>query len=291
MIFILGSCLYEIMFRNGQPEWSGPGGSSLNAAVSLARSGNPVQLMVELGSDKLSGLIADFLGQNDISYDPLLHYEGSTRLSLAFLNESGDADYSFYSGLPEKAPILNIPAFYRGDVALLGSMFSLAERNALNVNRFIQAASAAGATLVYDPNYRHTNIDPHSTLSIREIMREVSMVRASDEDMRSIAGAETAEAAWQFVKSTGCPVLVYTSKDKEVVVFTPDFQKSYPVKPVEVVSTIGAGDAFNAGLLSYIHQNGKIEQNIEFWDKAIERALIFAAEVCGSHENYIRRPL
>lgn len=291
MIHLLGSCLYEITLDNGRPIWSGPGGSSLNAAVSLARSGNPVNLLVELGSDKLSGLIADFLNQNGIAYDPLLHYEGSTRLSLAFLNESGDADYSFYSGLPEKAPILTIPTFKNGDAVLIGSMFSLAERNVLNINRFIQAASAADATLIYDPNYRRTNIDPHFTTRIREIMRDVNVVRASDEDMRSIAGAETPEAAWQFVKSVGCPGLVYTSKDREVVVFTPDFQKSYPVKLVAVVSTIGAGDAFNAGLLSYIHQNGKIEQNIDFWDKAIERALIFAAEVCGSHENYIRRPL
>ena len=126
---------------------------------------------------------------------------------------------------------------------------------------------------------------------IREIISQVNLVRASDEDMFGIAGATTYRQAYDFIRESGGNHMIYTKNRLMVALMTPYGHKEYRVPPIHVQSTIGAGDAFNAGLLSFIHQNGKIEQNIEFWDKAIERGLIFAAEVCGSRENYIGRPL
>lgn len=290
MIFVLGSCLYEIMFKNGLPEWSGPGGSAFNASVSLARSGNPVHLITELANDTLSHHITDFLEQNKIIYDEL-RYEGNTRLSLAFLNDSGDALYTFYPGQPENAPEFNLPEINRQDVALFGSLYSLQERNRQNVDAFIAKAREAGAFLVYDPNFRKIAEVPLFKNRIQRIINQVNLVRASDDDMFGIAGAQTGDEAYKFVSEAGCPNLIYTRNSGDVDLFTPDCRRTYPVKQVAVVSTIGAGDAFNAGLISFICQNRKNEQNFEFWDKAIERALIFAADVCGSHENYIRLPV
>ncbi|HPR25012.1 MAG TPA: carbohydrate kinase, partial [Lentimicrobium sp.] len=49
MVFTIGECLLDIVFRNGQPEWSCPGGSMLNTAVSLGRFGQPVAFISETG--------------------------------------------------------------------------------------------------------------------------------------------------------------------------------------------------------------------------------------------------
>ncbi|HAH57400.1 MAG: hypothetical protein KUL83_04755 [Lentimicrobium sp.] len=290
MVFVFGSCLYEIMFKNSRPEWAGPGGSALNASVSMARSGIPVYLITELANDFPAQHITGFLKQQGVSYTDY-RYDGNTRLSLAFLNDSGDAQYAFYPGYPEKALKLNFPEMKRNDVALFGSRYSLQERNRKNVDAFIAKAQKAGAFIVFDPNYRKTADTIQHQTRLQQIIKQVNLVRASNDDMYGIAGTQTGTEAYKFVREAGCPNLIYTSNSGPVELFTPDNHCVFPVKPVVVVSTIGAGDAFNAGLISYIHQNKNIEQNFEFWNKAIERGLIFATNVCGSHENYINGPV
>ena len=71
------------------------------------------------------------------------------------------------------------------------------------------------------------------------------------------------------------------------------FSKHYAVAPVNVVSTIGAGDNFNAGIVyGLIHygitrsqvENGLTEQQ---WDQLIAIAQKFSANCCQSLNNSI----
>ncbi|GAB1405524.1 MAG: PfkB family carbohydrate kinase [Lentimicrobiaceae bacterium] len=286
MIFILGSCLYEITFISGQPQWSGPGGSALNTSVSLARSDNRVQLLTELGRDKLSDLIARFLNENGVVIDQQ-RYQGKTRLSLAFVDDAGEANYVFYEDTPVKAPLFDLPAISHQDVALLGSLYSIQERNKQNVDAYLEKATKAGAYLIYDPNFRKTFNEFDFSNRIKQIIGNVDLVRASCDDMLGIAGVDTGRQAYEYVKSCGCTNFIYTRNGGDVDLFTAEFHRTYPSKKIPVVSSIGAGDGFNAGLISFISKNREISQNMDFWDKAIESGLIFAAAVCGSHENYI----
>ena len=69
--------------------------------------------------------------------------------------------------------------------------------------------------------------------------------------------------------------------------------KSYAVEPTETVSTIGAGDNFNAGFVYGLMKYGITRQQImhglatEQWDKLIASAQRFSAECCKSINNYI----
>lgn len=68
--------------------------------------------------------------------------------------------------------------------------------------------------------------------------------------------------------------------------------KDYPVEPLQAVSTIGAGDNFNAGLiyglLKYdVRYRDLNNLNEEIWDKIIQCGKDFAAEVCGSFSNSV----
>ena len=71
------------------------------------------------------------------------------------------------------------------------------------------------------------------------------------------------------------------------------FRKEYPVKQTQTVSTIGAGDNFNAGfifgLLKYGITHRHIESGLtkEQWDNIIECAQAFSAETCKSLFNYV----
>ena len=73
---------------------------------------------------------------------------------------------------------------------------------------------------------------------------------------------------------------------------TNQVSKEYPIEPLDAVSTIGAGDNFNAGLiyglLKYdVRYRDLNNLNEEIWDKVIQCGKDFAAEVCRSFSNSV----
>ncbi len=289
MIWCVGESLYDIIFLNGQPEWAVPGGSMLNSAVSAARYGEKVGLITELGDDEVGSLISGFLNKNGISLEKSLHYKGNTTLALAFLNSSGDAHYQFYQHAPVEAPDFSIPDFDPGDVLLFGSFYSVKSRNRHNISVLVKAAREAGAWIYYDPNFRMPHLSElvNTLPYIRENIALADVVRGSDEDFNLIAAATNSEEAYKFVLESGCKNLIYTKNKKGVELIAEGLTKHYDVPKVEVISTIGAGDSFNAGFATALHHINKNEMTEIFWDEAIARAVIFASEVCQSRDNFI----
>ncbi|MHC1775911.1 MAG: PfkB family carbohydrate kinase [Lentimicrobium sp.] len=292
MIWCVGESLYDIVFTNGQPLWAVPGGSMLNAAVSAARYGEKVGLLTELGDDAVGNLIGDFLTANGISVEKVSFYKGNTTLALAFLNSAGDAQYQFYHHAPVQAPDFSIPEFRPGDVLIFGSFYSIKLRNRLNISRLSHAAREAGAWIYYDPNFRkpHLNELELSLPFIRENIALADIVRGSDEDFKLIAGADSPGDAYRFIQENGCQNLILTCNSRGVELFAGNLKRHFNVPQVEVVSTIGAGDSFNAGFATALHGIEKIILSGAFWDEAISRAVIFASEVCCSRDNFIGKP-
>lgn len=292
MIWCLGESLYDIVFKGGQPVWAVPGGSMLNAAVSAARFGEPVSLITELGNDATGKLIAEFLQQNGIDTSFIHYYNGNTTLALAFLNERGDAQYEFYAHLPESAPDFRLPAFKPGDVLLFGSFYAVNGRNRNNTEKLLDHARQSGVFVYYDPNVRKAHLaDLETTRTFYESnISKSAIVRGSDEDFSFLAGAESGETAYGFVKACGCSQLIYTRNSAGTDLFTAHFSKHFEARKLNVVSTIGAGDSFNAGFVTAVHQQVENMKDMNFWEYAIGRAVIFASEVCCSRENFISKP-
>ena len=93
-----------------------------------------------------------------------------------------------------------------------------------------------------------------------------------------------------------CKRLVYTNGAQPVTVFGDgDFRKEDPVQPTPTVSTIGAGDNFNAGFVYALIKNGVTRADIErgldekTWDSLVGTALDFAAECCKDIFNYVSK--
>jgi fructokinase len=65
-----------------------------------------------------------------------------------------------------------------------------------------------------------------------------------------------------------------------------------PASPIIPVSTIGAGDTFNAGIIyslvrEDIGREGIADIKAEIWERIIRTAIGFSTHVCLSPENYI----
>ncbi|MDP4281793.1 MAG: carbohydrate kinase family protein, partial [Bacteroidota bacterium] len=125
-IYAVGECLLDIIFKNSQPAAAVPGGSMLNSAVSLGKVGLSVHLISDLTHDRVADVIISFLEKNGVSIKFINRYnEGKTAISLAFLDKSGDADYSFYKIYPKKRLTGEFPVVTDKDIVLFGSFYSL----------------------------------------------------------------------------------------------------------------------------------------------------------------------
>lgn len=73
---------------------------------------------------------------------------------------------------------------------------------------------------------------------------------------------------------------------------TQSISERYDVRKIEPISTIGAGDNFNAGVVYSLYRYGigykDLDQlNRDQWEQIINTAVDFATFVCMSYDNYI----
>lgn len=292
VVYTAGEVVYDIIFQNGIPVSACPGGSMLNTAVSLGRTGTQVCFIGECGSDRIGEEVTGFLSGNGVNIDFVQRVPGKqTTIALAFLDDKQEASYSFYPSEPGREPFRKTE-FKPGDVFLFGSFYSIAAIHREKVHSLLQRASGSGSLIVYDPNFRK----PHRTKLgelfpfIDRNIRAADLIRGSGDDFELIFGTRTAEETAALPCFSPGKTLIYTHGSEEISLFAPSCRKVFSVPGLKAVSTIGAGDAFNAGIISginkirdkEIHELGK-----EQWEDIIETGISFAQSVCQSMENYV----
>lgn len=293
-VYAIGETVFDIIFKDGKPVAAKPGGSSLNAAVSLGRMKVPVEFISEFGSDESGRIIAGFLEQNHVSSRYSNRFiDGKTHIALAFLDQNSNARYSFYTDYPEKRFSQTLPMIRENDIILFGSLFSVAGEIRSSLVQFLTEAKKRKAIIYYDPNFRKSLLPelPRIKPMILENMALATVIRGSDEDFEMIFGTGNIDEAYSVIGDK-CKYLIYTQSDKGVSLRTPKLKAHVPAKKITPVSTIGAGDNFNAGFLYSLYRN-KVELdqmiliNEDAWKSFVNTGIDFASEVCMSMENYI----
>ena len=295
-IFAIGESILDIILKDGQVQAARPGGSMLNSAVSLGRAGMPVYLLTEMGQDPTGDLIVEFLKKNQIRTHFIYRYtKGKTPLAMAFLNKDGDATYDFYKFYPEERLELTLPEFNDEDILLFGSYFGIDPRIRTRLMQVVHAAHRAGALIVYDPNFRRPHAHELDQLKpfILENMEMAQIIRASHEDVEIIFGEGSMECLKANTRSED-KILVLTRASEGAEISLKAFSKNYPVSQIKVVSTIGAGDNFNAGMIYGLMKQGITRATLSGasprqWDAIMAQAIGFSADVCQHLDNYISK--
>ncbi|MBW6501653.1 MAG: carbohydrate kinase [Bacteroidales bacterium] len=290
----IGETVFDIIFKEGIPQAAKAGGAMLNSMVSLGRIGLPAFFVSEYGNDPVGNIIDGFLNENGVSTEFSYRFsDGKTKLAIAMLNERNDADYSFYDKYPSERLKVSLPVTGRNDIVLFGSIYAITDEIRNRFTSFIRSAYDGGGILIYDPNFRKTHSSELNILRplIIENMQNSVLVRGSDEDFRNIFGAETPDEAWEAARHY-CRNLVYTASGHGVYVRTEVFSGEFPVNQIIPVSTIGAGDNFNSGMIAALYKMGIGKEEIgmmgeEKWSAVISSGVGFATDVCLSYDNYI----
>lgn len=293
----IGETILDIIFRNDQPSAAVPGGSVFNGIVSLARTGVPVDFISETGNDRVGDIILKFMRDNGVPTDHVNVFpNGKSPVSLAFLDEEGNAGYTFYKDYPRQRLDVEFPQLEEDDIVMLGSYFALNPVLRDKVAELLKAARESNAIVYYDPNFRasHKEEAIKLTPTIIENLEYADIVRGSAEDFFYMYGMEDPDKIYKEKIKFYCNNFLYTAGNGNICLRTPSVNKNYEVKPIPTVSTIGAGDNFNAGLVYGLLKEGVRHRDLsdirpETWDRIVGYASAFAADVCQSFGNSISK--
>ena len=293
-IFGIGETIYDILFREGKPVAAVPGGSVFNGLISLGRTGLDCTFVTEIGADLVGQHILGFMQENGINTDYVSCYKGKkTAISLAFLDENNDAHYSFYKDYPNNRLDFEMPFIQENDIVAFGAYFALNPVLKDKVRPFLEYAKEQGAILYYDLNFRDNHA--HEVDNLRSTFLEnfalADIVRGSHEDFINLYGHDDCRRIYDEI-SEYCPRFICTRGKDGVLVIDHGQEYSFSSRPIVPVSTIGAGDNFNAGILyGFVRDEIRRERldslTREDWSRLIEYGIDFGSEACMSTSNYI----
>ena len=293
----IGETVLDIIFKDGKPLNAVPGGSTFNAMISLGRSGIPTTFLSEAGDDRIGEFVIDFLRNNGVDADKVSVYPGmKSPLSLAFLDKDNIPDYVFYKDNKVTVPEFNYPDIQPDDIVLFGSYYAINPEKRTVVNDFLNFARERGAILYYDVNFRssHRNDIMKITPNLIDNLEFADIVRGSDEDFDIIYKKSDPDLVYKAEISFYCKTFICTCGSNPVVVHSAnDYRNEYPITKAETVSTIGAGDNFNAGFIYGMIKNNITRNDIERglteteFNSLIESAQMFASECCKDIYNYV----
>lgn len=293
----IGETILDILFRDGQPTAAVPGGSVYNAMISLGRMGADVTFISETGNDRVGRMILSHLRDNGISTDSVNVFpEGKSPVSLAFLNEHNDAEYLFYKDYPHLRLDVTLPPVSRDDIIMIGSYYAVTPVLRDKVKELLDAARLAGAIIYYDVNFRSTHASEAIKLmpAILENFEYADILRGSAEDFQNMFRQGDPDIIYRRHVGFYCPQFICTDGGRDICLRTARLSKNYPIDPIPTVSTIGAGDNFNAGVVwgllrSRIRRDDLPDLTEADWDGIIQCGKDFSAEVCQSVNNSISR--
>ena len=293
----IGETVLDIIFRNEQPIQAVPGGSTFNAIISLSRAGAETSFISETGNDRIGRMIVKFLEDNGCEASSVNMYPDSkSPLSLAFLNEQNDAEYIFYKDHPHDRLDFSYPDVQPDDIVLFGSYYALNPVIRPQVKGFLDYAHERGAILYYDVNFRasHQQEVMKLTPNLLENFELADIVRGSSEDFEILFKKSDAEQVYRSQIMFYTKKFICTHAADPIQLFADNgLRKQYPVAETETVSTIGAGDNFNAGFLFGLLVNNITRTDLEIglteeqWDKIVTMGQLFSAEACRSLYNYV----
>jgi fructokinase len=292
-VVVAGEALVDLAPRDGLllPL---PGGSPYNVAVGLGRLGSETHYLGGLSRDAFGALMSTRLAADGVVLDLAPVVDEPTTLAVVHLDDQGRASYGFYldgtsaAGLQESM-LAELPR----DAALhvsLGAIGLGHVPTGRTLLRLLEDAHRERLTSL-DPNIRPSvfaqvgGVEAYATLLDGLVARHLDLVKVSDEDL-ALLHPETADPlAVARVWARSGPSLVVVTRGPDGAVAVRDGHPDVEVagRTVEVVDTVGAGDAFTSGLLAWLDQHGRLTRAglDQLTDDELVAALGQAAEVAA----------
>ena len=245
---VIGECVADIVRQPGRPDQVHPGGSPANVAYGLARLGRRTRLVTQLAEDDNGRLIRGHLQGAGVLLPAGAEYPviARTPSAVVSLDNEGKAEYAF--DIEWTLGEVTLPAPPRH--LHTGSIAAVTEPGAAAVHRAAKRLRAA-ASVSYDPNVRPDLMGEHlgAVARAERCVALSDVVKASDEDLEWLYPGHSPERVATRWLALGAGLVLITRGGRGALAVNARHQRRMPARPVTVVDTVGAGDAFMSGTL------------------------------------------
>jgi fructokinase len=288
-VLVVGEALIDLLVAPDAAVDARPGGGPYNAARTMARLGTRVHFLGGLSEDRFGALLRGHLLGDGVGLEHAVLTSAPTTLAVAELDPSGAATYRFYldgTAAPQVRDEDARAALEDGTAAVhVGTLGLVLEPLATSTEGLV-ADLGPHRLLFVDPNCRPRVIADREAYLARvdRILGRADVVKVSGDDLDVLApGVEPTEAA-RGLLARGPRVVLFTDGAEAVRVLTDGSEDVVDVPQVEVVDTVGAGDAFGGAFLSFWLADGRGREDLA--DRAAlvataRRAVQVASITCG----------
>lgn len=283
LILVAGEALVDLVVTDGTILPS-PGGGPYNTARALGRLGASVGFLGRLSQDHFGRMLTNVLAESGVS----LHYTSRgpepSALAVAHRSADGEADYSFYlsgttfgyASFP--MPGADVRALYVGSLALA------VEPSASALEALVERERHK-RIVVIDPNVRAAAITEDDGYRARfdRCCRAAHIVKLSASDASWLLPGMGHEEVATRLLDLGAELVVMTLGADGAIASTQRARGRVQSQRIDIADTIGAGDAFGAGLLVALEDRGALVPGSleDLADSDLDHVLRFASAVAA----------
>ncbi|MEE4131803.1 carbohydrate kinase family protein [Pseudomonas viridiflava] len=264
MFLVCGEALFDIFTRadtgsalNKLGFDAIAGGSPFNVAIGLRRLGVESALFAGLSTDYLGRRLRAVLDDEQVSAEHLIEFDAPTTLAMVAVGADGSPTYSFRGdGCADRQ--LRLEHLPRLDDKVRGihvGSFSLVVQPIADTLLALVARESGKRLISLDPNVR---LNPAPDIErwrsqIAAFAEHAHMIKVSDEDLHLLYPGRDPETIAEGWLSRHTHLVIVTRGTQGASIFTREHGTwSIPAKNVVTVDTVGAGDTFQAALLTFL---------------------------------------
>ena len=291
MFVVCGEALMDVFAAGDTPTGTQLdariGGSPFNVALGLARLAQPIAFFSAISTGFLGERLMQALRAEGVDTSSVARVDAPTTLGLVGLDAEGVPSYSFYGeGCADRL-------LHMDDLARLPQQI-----RAVQVGSFATVVGPIAATLralierehrrtpiCYDPNVR-LNVEPdlaHWREMLAWMLPRTHLLKISEEDLALLRpGLGLAQFAGEAL-AAGVRLAVVTRGGEGACAWTRSGEAAVPARALTVVDSVGAGDTFQAALLTWLAEQGclEIEAIGTLSSQQLEAALDFAVQAAA----------
>jgi len=239
------------------------GGATVNVAAGISRIGAPSSLITITGDDETSHFVRDQLNQEGVNMDYAI-LTPEKRVSGVYVHLTQECERIFKDYVDEAPDLqvtseeLNEEAFKKASVfnVCSGTMF---HPTALETTRKgIEMAKDKGVIIAIDANIRplRWSSEDYCRETITSFFEDAHILKLTDEELFFLTETTSIQEGIEKLNSYLIPIILITVGADGAYAVLNGETIHVPTEKVEAVDTTGAGDAFMAGVLRYVHFNG-----------------------------------
>lgn len=253
------------------------GGNGANTAYVLAGLGGTPALCSAIGRDPLGAIARGWLDDGGVDSELLIqHHTAATATTTVIADAARNRQSFHHAGATARFGIEDLPgdAFERAEVLLVTGYQLLPGWRPDGMAKALQQAARAGATTLLDIGPAID--DPPTLRELAPMLPDVTYLLANAYELRTCVGIADVEDAAGQVLGSGAEQVIVKRGAEGAIRYGPDRAlTTVPGFDVDVHSTVGAGDAFNAGLIHALRRGRSVAQAVCFANATA--ALVVAA--------------